>query len=115
MAGMSRVGTALTHSLLRCIPFADHVLGTSFMGAGSKPPGLAATIAGGSSEICTGELDPNLKYDTSGSTPIVLIPQPSNDPNDPLVGWLSGWYGIRAVLIEGDGGGDRIGRCGSEI
>lgn len=31
-------------------------------------------------------LDPNLKYDTTGSTPIVLIPQPSDDPNDPLVG-----------------------------
>jgi MFS family permease len=26
----------------------------------------------------------NLKYDTSGPVPIVLIPQPSDDPNDPL-------------------------------
>ncbi|CAI7633424.1 unnamed protein product [Penicillium bialowiezense] len=25
-----------------------------------------------------------LKCDTSGSTPIILVPQPSNDPNDPL-------------------------------
>ena len=31
------------------------------------------------------EVDPNLKYDLSGKTPIVLVPQPSNDPNDPLV------------------------------
>lgn len=35
-------------------------------------------------------LDPNLKYDTTGSTPIVLIPQPSDDPNDPLVGLYLG-------------------------
>ncbi|KAK6340722.1 hypothetical protein TWF696_009046 [Orbilia brochopaga] len=28
-------------------------------------------------------LDPNLKYDTSGPEPIVLVPQPSDDPNDP--------------------------------
>jgi hypothetical protein len=30
-------------------------------------------------------LDPNLKYDRSGSVPIILVPQPSDDPNDPLV------------------------------
>jgi hypothetical protein len=30
-------------------------------------------------------IDPNLKYDTTGKTPIILVPQPSNDPNDPLV------------------------------
>lgn len=30
-------------------------------------------------------LDPRLKYDLSGKKPIVLIPQPSDDPNDPLV------------------------------
>ncbi|KAF3906503.1 hypothetical protein ABW20_dc0106905 [Dactylellina cionopaga] len=28
-------------------------------------------------------LDPNLKYDTTGPVPIVLVPQPSDDPNDP--------------------------------
>lgn len=26
-----------------------------------------------------------LKYDTSGPKPIILVPQPSDDPNDPLV------------------------------
>ncbi|KAF3152821.1 hypothetical protein TWF569_002646 [Orbilia oligospora] len=30
-------------------------------------------------------LDPNLKYDNTGPRPIVLVPQPSDDPNDPLV------------------------------
>ena len=30
-------------------------------------------------------IDPNLKYDTRGKTPIILVPQPSDDPNDPLV------------------------------
>lgn len=34
----------------------------------------------------TNEQSPiGLKCDTSGSTPIILVPQPSNDPNDPLV------------------------------
>lgn len=33
----------------------------------------------------TGDLDPSLKYDLTGSVPIVLVPQPSDDPNDPLV------------------------------
>lgn len=26
-----------------------------------------------------------LKYDHSGKQPIILVPQPSDDPNDPLV------------------------------
>ncbi|KAF2099136.1 MFS general substrate transporter [Rhizodiscina lignyota] len=29
-------------------------------------------------------IDPNLKYDRSGAHPIILVPQPSDDPNDPL-------------------------------
>ncbi|KAL0258305.1 hypothetical protein SLS55_007480 [Diplodia seriata] len=29
-------------------------------------------------------LDPSLKYDRSGPHPILLVPQPSDDPNDPL-------------------------------
>jgi hypothetical protein len=31
-------------------------------------------------------LDSRLKYDRSGDVPILLVPQPSDDPNDPLVG-----------------------------
>lgn len=27
----------------------------------------------------------HLKYDKSGPVPIILVPQPSDDPNDPLV------------------------------
>ena len=30
-------------------------------------------------------LNANLKYDRSGAVPVLLIPQPSDDPNDPLV------------------------------
>ncbi|GJP98079.1 hypothetical protein AnigIFM59636_007954 [Aspergillus niger] len=30
-------------------------------------------------------IDSNLKYDRSGSVPILLVPQPSDDPNDPLL------------------------------
>ncbi|KAE8349079.1 putative MFS transporter [Aspergillus coremiiformis] len=29
-------------------------------------------------------IDSSLKYDRSGTTPILLVPQPSDDPNDPL-------------------------------
>ncbi|KAK4995999.1 hypothetical protein LTR66_004292 [Elasticomyces elasticus] len=32
----------------------------------------------------SGTRDPNLKY-SSGPDPVILVPQPSNDPNDPLV------------------------------
>lgn len=54
------------------------------MGAGSKGP---VGLTGSNSETDGSEasLSPNLKYDTSGATPIVLVPQPSDDPNDPLV------------------------------
>lgn len=31
------------------------------------------------------EFDPRLKYDTTGPVPILLVPQPSDDPDDPLV------------------------------
>jgi hypothetical protein len=43
--------------------------------------------AGGSAASITTntELNPDLKYDLTGPEPIVLIPQPSDDPNDPLV------------------------------
>lgn len=34
----------------------------------------------------TVDVDTGLKYDRSGSVPIILVPQPSDDPNDPLVG-----------------------------
>lgn len=31
------------------------------------------------------QIDTRLKYDFSGSTPILIVPQPTDDPNDPLV------------------------------
>ncbi|KAF2434953.1 putative MFS transporter [Tothia fuscella] len=51
----------------------EHVPGTSFVGddEGRRTEEHAP-------------LDPNLKYDTSGPTPIILVPQPSDDPSDPL-------------------------------
>ncbi|KAL7275490.1 hypothetical protein RUND412_001576 [Rhizina undulata] len=50
--------------------------GTSFMSAGSSTEARTTTSS---------ELDPRLKYDTSGPYPIILVPQPSDDPNDPLI------------------------------
>lgn len=35
-------------------------------------------------------MDTRLKYDTTRPIPIILVPQPSDDPNDPLVGSGSG-------------------------
>lgn len=58
------------------------------MGAGSKRP--ASLTGSNTNTYGSGDsLDPNLKYDTTGPTPIVLIPQPSDDPNDPLVGYIT--------------------------
>lgn len=30
-------------------------------------------------------IKPGVKYDRTGKVPIILVPQPSDDPNDPLV------------------------------
>ena len=58
---------------------------------------------------------PGLKYDTSGSEPIVLVPQPTDDPNDPLnwplrkkcftLGLVSActWIGIAQTLANQSG------------
>ena len=48
--------------------------GTSFVLDDTSRPNLQA------------EVDSKLKYDKSGPVPIILVPQPSDDPNDPLVG-----------------------------
>ena len=32
-----------------------------------------------------GEVNSSLKYDRSGKVAVILVPQPSDDPNDPLV------------------------------
>lgn len=41
--------------------------------------------SGGHSRHDGAHNDPNLKYDRSKRIPIILHPQPSDDPNDPLV------------------------------
>ncbi|KAF2671497.1 MFS transporter [Microthyrium microscopicum] len=43
------------------------------------------------------QLDPNLKHDTSGKVTRILVPQPSDDPNDPL-NW-SIWKRDRILFI----------------
>ncbi|MCJ1455844.1 hypothetical protein MMC28_006201 [Mycoblastus sanguinarius] len=50
----------------------EHVPGTSFVYDDASRPAQE------------GEPDSRLKYDTSGRVPIILVPQPSDDPNDPL-------------------------------
>lgn len=42
-------------------------------------------------------LNPNLKYDMSGKEPIVLVPQPSNDPNDPVSFCLNSVHSLEKV------------------
>ena len=62
------------------------------MGLGILNPSTSATVPGtsrvtdnsSSRTNAPHELDPLLKYDTTGSVPIILIPQPTDDPNDPL-------------------------------
>lgn len=52
---------------------ADCSAGTSFVYDDASRPGE------------DGQLDSRLKYDRTGPVPIILVPQPSDDPNDPLV------------------------------
>ena len=69
-------------------------------GASSTASLLTAPLVDRSAYLSTGTafvlddasrpVDPNvadsgLKYDTSGKVPVILVPQPSDDPNDPLV------------------------------
>ena len=54
-------------------------------------------------------VDTRLKYDNSGPTPIILVPQPSDDPNDPLV--RPDYYCHRTSQLTKL----RIGPSGSEI
>lgn len=46
--------------------------------------------------------NPNLKYDRSGPVPIILVPQPSDDPNDPLVRTRSPAVPTRWRIITGN-------------
>ncbi|KAH2506674.1 hypothetical protein KXW70_009571 [Aspergillus fumigatus] len=54
----------------------DHVPGTSYILEDERDDNTA--------------LDSRLKYDRSGDVPILLVPQPSDDPNDPL-NWPVWW------------------------
>jgi MFS family permease len=47
-------------------------------------PGTTFVYDDASRPAHDGELDSRLKYDTTGAVPIILVPQPSDDPNDPL-------------------------------
>lgn len=53
----------------------DHVPGTTqYFDDHERPQAATSSNSAG------------LKCDTSGPVPIILVPQPSDDPNDPLVG-----------------------------
>lgn len=49
-----------------------------------KVPGTSFVYDDDSRPTEHGEIDSRLKYDRSGPVPIILVPQPSDDPNDPL-------------------------------
>ncbi|KAL2046004.1 hypothetical protein N7G274_001451 [Stereocaulon virgatum] len=49
-----------------------------------KVPGTSFVYDDASRPPQDGELDCRLKYDRSGAVPIIFVPQPSDDPNDPL-------------------------------
>ncbi|GAB1195350.1 hypothetical protein APSETT444_004608 [Aspergillus pseudonomiae] len=50
----------------------------------AQVPGTSDILERESSNEQT-NVDSNLKYDRSGAIPILLVPQPSDDPNDPLI------------------------------
>ena len=49
-----------------------------------EPAGTAFILDDASRPLDLNAPDNGLKYDTSGKTPVILVPQPSDDPNDPL-------------------------------
>ncbi|PHH67200.1 hypothetical protein CDD81_2969 [Ophiocordyceps australis] len=59
-------------------------LGILEPGPGQKCPGTSRYYDDPNHAQRTTSLDSSLKCDTSGSVPIILSPQPSDDPNDPL-------------------------------
>ncbi|KAF8245332.1 MFS general substrate transporter [Wilcoxina mikolae CBS 423.85] len=67
----------------------DHLLQHVPAGSAVLPGGVQLQTA-----TSPEELDPRLKYDMSGKKPVVLIPQPSDDPDDPL-----NWSLLRRDLI----------------
>ena len=46
-------------------------------------------------------MDARLKYDTTRPIPIILVPQPSDDPNDPLVRSPSACTSLRGTAAYG--------------
>jgi len=48
-------------------------------------PGTSLVYDDASRPAEPGVMDARLKYDTTRPVPIILVPQPSDDPNDPLV------------------------------
>ncbi|KAL8695450.1 MAG: hypothetical protein Q9218_000028 [Villophora microphyllina] len=47
-------------------------------------PGTSFVLDDASRPLAPSDPDTTLKYDRSGAVPIILVPQPSDDPNDPL-------------------------------
>lgn len=48
-------------------------------------PGTSYVLDDNHNNIDDVPIGSGLKYDRSGPVPIILVPQPSDDPNDPLV------------------------------
>lgn len=69
----------LITSLVNC-PSRSRLYGSDHTGTST----LEALTSNPAVETDTHSLTPGLKYDTSGPTPILLVPQPSSDPADPL-------------------------------
>ena len=53
--------------------------------------GTALVLDGDHGTSQLGGARTDLKYGRDGSGPFILVPQPSDDPNDPLVGQLD-WF-----------------------
>lgn len=50
------------------------------------------------------QTDSRLKYDRSGPVPIILVPQPSDDPNDPLVSYDMAIFTVSELTTLNDEG-----------
>lgn len=57
----------------------------------TRSAGTSFVLDDASRPTLSQDTDAKLKYDRRGAIPIILVPQPSDDPNDPLVGSLEAY------------------------
>jgi len=92
-----------------CTVLEQRLLSLRVFFAYGQPTGTSYILDDDRSSTDDVPVNPSIKYDRSGPVPIILVPQPSDDPNDPLVcNFIT--HGKSEVSLTVC---DRIGLCGN--